>query len=100
MIAKVREILLTQYIGAILVACIGCHAAIAFVGVIVRDAAWYIAQQRYRSVFGRSTVPFPWENLIFTVINIVLYLLLAYFLARWLYPRASSTAVPSEGEQP
>jgi hypothetical protein len=51
MVAKVRGILLTQYIGAILVASIGCQAAIAFIGVLVGDVAWYVVRQRYQSPF-------------------------------------------------
>jgi hypothetical protein len=109
MISKLREILLTQYIGSILVALLVWQAAIEFVTSTVRTGFWVFNHHRTESVLGGSSgAPFPWDNLIFSAVTIALYLLTAYGVARWLYPPAASIApteiddesFPDQPEQP
>jgi len=88
MVEKLREILLTQYIGSILVALIACNAVITLTTSLVRDVFWVINDQRTRSVLGSSHPPFAWDNLIYSAATTLLYLAIAYSLARWLYPGA------------
>jgi hypothetical protein len=90
MLSKLREILLTNYIGAILVALFVWQAVAETVGILLRSGFWFYANHRSQSVMGvYSSTPYPWDNLIYTAISVVLYLLLAYALARWLYPATS-----------
>lgn len=87
MLSKLREILLTQYIGSILVALLVWQAAIEVITTAVRTGYWFSNHRHTESVFGESSrAPFPWDNLIFSAVTVALYLLTAYGLARWLYP--------------
>ena len=97
-----REILLTQYIGSILVALLVWQAAIEVITIVVRTGFWFYNYRHTESVLGGSSgTPYPWDNLIFAAVTVAVYLLTAYGLARWLYPVASSTAhVDTEGESP
>lgn len=68
----------------------------------MRTGFWFFNHRRTESVFGGSSgAPFPWDNLIFSAVTVVLYLLVAYALVRWLYPPATTT-VPAdvEGDRP
>jgi hypothetical protein len=96
---KLREILLTQYIGSILVALIACNAVITLTTSFVRDVFWVINDQRTQSVLGSSHPPFPWDDLVYSAATISLYLLIAYSLARWLFA-AAAVAADQGGEAP
>ena len=97
MFSKLREILLTQYIGSILVALLVWQAAIEVVTTAVRTGFWISSHSHSESVFGgSSSTPFPWDNLIFSAVTVALYSLTAYGLARWLYP----TTLPAAKEEP
>ncbi len=80
---KIREILLTEYIGAILVALLIAEAIIAFVTFLV-------GQIYYRLfVAGHYPGMVPMESLSYsvltTLVKMLLYFASAYILARWLY---------------
>jgi ABC-type spermidine/putrescine transport system permease subunit I len=93
MFLKLREILLTQYIGSILVALLVLQATIELITTAVRTGFWFSNHRHTESVFGgSSSSPFPWDSLIYAAVTIALYLLTAYGLARWLYPAASPIA--------
>lgn len=96
MIQKLREILLTKYIGSILVALIACNAVATLVTSAARALSWVVIDQSKRSVFGSSHSPYPWGDLVYSALTIALYLLAAYGLARWLYP-ADPPPVPLVG---
>jgi hypothetical protein len=99
MFSKLREILLTQYIGSILVALLVWQAAIEVITTAVRTGFWFSSHRPTGSVFGGSSrPPFPWDNLIFAAVTVALYLLTAYGLARWLYPSASPVTSEIEAE--
>ena len=92
MFGKIREILLTQYIGAFLIALLVWKAAIEGVTWLGRTGFWFANHFRSGSVFGVAWgAPFPWDNLVFSAITAALYLLTAYGVARWLYPSATPT---------
>jgi hypothetical protein len=98
MFLKLREILLTQYIGSILVALLAWQGAVEVITTTVRTGFWFASHHHSESVFGGSSrSPFPWDNLIYSAVTVALYLLTAYALARWLYP-AASPIVPKETE--
>ncbi len=86
MLKKIQEILLTKYIGSILVALLAWQALVVLIETVLRAAFWLINNQHGQSVLGSSHTPFPWDNVVFSAVTLLLYLLLAYFLARWLYP--------------
>ena len=92
MLSKVREILLTQYIGSILIALLIAQGASELFTAAVRTGFWFYENSRSQSVLARpSTAPFRWHNLIFEGVTTALYLLTAYGIARWLYSVPSST---------
>jgi ABC-type sulfate transport system permease component len=75
---KIREILLTEYIGAILVALLVSDAIIALVTLLVGQIYWHVALAgRYHESLGHSILT--------TFVRMLLYLASAYVLARWLY---------------
>jgi len=95
MFSKLREVLLTQSIGSILVALLVWQAAVEVITTVVRTGIWQFNHRQSESVLaGSSSSPFPWESLLLPVVSIVLYLLTAYVLARWLYPTPSPAAQP------
>jgi hypothetical protein len=96
MLAKVREILLTQYIGSILIALLGCQALVVLLTTAVRTGFWYFETQRRQSVLGEPSALFPSDTLILSGVTVAVYLLTAYALARWLYPAA--TLPPPEAD--
>ena len=94
MFAKLREIFVRQYIGAMLVALLVWHGGVDLITRIARIVYWYLND--HRSVLTTSHDAFPWENLVFSVVSIVLYLLAALGLVRWLY----GSNVSANQEQP
>jgi hypothetical protein len=97
MLSKLRAILRTQYIGSILVALLAWQAAIEIITIAARSGFWGYNHLREHPVLGGSQRPaYPWDNLVFTVVTIVLYLAAAYALARWLYPSTEKSASKDE----
>jgi ABC-type spermidine/putrescine transport system permease subunit I len=90
MFSKLREILLTQYIGSILIALLVCQAVVEVITTVARTGLWLSNQHQTKSVFGgSSSIPFRWNSFIFAAATVALYLLTAYGLARWLFPISS-----------
>ena len=92
---KIREILLTEYIGAILVALLVADAFVEIVSVLLRIS--------YRTFFAGE-----WEryqglsntySILTALVKIALYLLMAYLLARWLYPAGPTENQGTEPKQ-
>jgi hypothetical protein len=92
MVEKLREILLTRYIGSILIALLCWQALISVIEKLVQIVVWVINDQRAHASFESTHASFPWDSLILAAVDIALYLVTAYTLARWLYP---SEALPS-----
>jgi len=96
MISKLREILLTQYIGSILIALLLMQAVIEAILRVVRIASWFTSQSHSRSLLsGSPTSEFPWDGLVFSLVTMALYSVTGYALARWLF-FAKSSSIPSE----
>ena len=75
---QIREILLTEYIGAILIALMVSDAIIALVTLLVGQIYWHAALAgRYHESLGHSILT--------TLVRMLLYLGSAYLLVRWLY---------------
>ena len=84
MFAKLREIFVRQYIGAILIALLVYQSGLELITRIARIVYWRLTTRPSVLVPSKSS-SFPWENLVFSVVSIALYLLVAYLLVRWLY---------------
>jgi hypothetical protein len=84
---RIRELLLTQYIGAIVIGLVLSQGITSFVSAVLVPTAWYLAERSApRSVFGFTPPqPFNWDRFVLNLIAVVLYLLVAYLLLRWLY---------------
>jgi len=81
---KLREILLTQYIGAITIGLVLAQSIFGFVNAFVQAGATYIALRQARSVMAR--VPgFSWQNFITSMVTVFLYAVICFLLIRWLY---------------
>ena len=81
---SIRRILLTEYIGAILIALLVSDAIVALFGVIAQQLAYYSYFHRYKPATA-LLISERWNFLLTTIIKVVLYLVSAYLLVHWLY---------------
>ena len=81
---SIRRILLTEYVGAILIALLASDAIIAFLGFLAQEFAYFSYFHRYK---GNTAMMIAerWNFLLTTAVRMLLYLISAYLLARWLY---------------
>jgi ABC-type Fe3+ transport system permease subunit len=93
-VRTIRQILRTEYIGAILIALLVSDAVGALFTALTQQISYY-------SYFGPHHLPETpyrashWNSMLMAVLRIVLYLASAYVLARWLY---GSNAVALEDD--
>lgn len=80
----IRRIPLTEYIGAILIAILVSDAVIAFIGTIAQQFAYRSYLHRYKPMTTMLLAE-RWNSVLTIAVRIVLYLISAYLLARWLY---------------
>lgn len=85
MFVKLREVLLTQYIGAFLIALFVWQAAIEIITQIIRSGYWFYYTHRSSVLSEYSREAYRWDNLILTTVRVALFLAVAYGLANWLY---------------
>ncbi len=91
---KLREVLLTQYIGAITIGFVLAQTVTGVIsGLVQTSFNYYFTRQSSNSVLGSAT-PFPWKNLLFWLATAILELLVAFILIRWLY----APEAPSDGD--
>lgn len=86
----IRKILLTEYIGSILVAVLIADAFSALIAVTVAQISYYARFPGHVAV--ESVRLSTTYSLLSAVIRIVLFLMSAYLIARWLYPAADTTS--------
>ena len=86
---KLREILVTQYIGAVTIGVALAQAISGFINAIVQAGAAYVAIRQSQSVLATSR-EFSWRNLIVSTIGVILYVLISMALIRWLYAGPST----------
>ena len=82
MLTRIRQILLTQYIGAIVTAFMLIDAVNGVTGAVGGIVNAYYAGKR-QSVFGESH--FDWGYAVPGLVRAVLYVGISYLLIRWLY---------------
>ncbi|HLM83261.1 MAG TPA: hypothetical protein VK302_21860 [Terriglobales bacterium] len=80
---KIREILLTEYIGAILVALLIADAIIALIALLVGQISYHLFFARQYA--GRIPTESQSHSILTALEKMLLYLASAYMLARWLY---------------
>jgi high-affinity Fe2+/Pb2+ permease len=95
---KIRQILLTQHIGAITIGLILAQAVLGFVNALVQAGATYWAIQQAGSALTGSR-DFSWTNLIAAMVSVALFLLICLWLIRWLYFESSLDAADSSDSQ-
>jgi hypothetical protein len=95
---RIREILLTEHIGAITIGFILAQAITGFVSTFVQSGAVYwVSRNTTASVFaGRQA--FSRSSLVIPLIAVALYFLVAYFLMRWLYLQPKTQVTPATDE--
>lgn len=81
---KIREILLTQYIGAVMIGLVLAQGVSALVNGITQSGAEYWVAQHTRSAFANAP-EFSWRGLLISAIRVLLYLVISLALIRWLY---------------
>jgi hypothetical protein len=90
----VRQILLTEYMGAILVGVLIADAVSALVVTTIGQIFYYL-QSRNNPVF-RAHRPSAGYALVDSVVRAALFLLVAYLIARWLYPANAGNSQQAE----
>lgn len=98
----IREILLTEYIGAILVALLAVDALSTLINAAVKMVAYHIYASKLDASIIDSHRMSTAYSLLETLTRIGLFLLTAYLLVRWLYPEhlAASTRGTGDGDKP
>lgn len=98
--SKIRDVLLTQYIGAVTIGMIAAQAIMGLINTFVQAGAAYFAiRQSASSVF--SPAQFSWRTPIVSIITVFLEFLACAILIRWLYGdeySSSESEVPNNGE--
>jgi len=101
---RIREILLTQYIGAITIGFILAQAIIQFIDNIALGAMRYWTPEEFQGSAMGGARSFPWANFVVPLAAIVLHLLVGFSLIRWLYSEEKAKSGDNEeeaiGEEP
>ena len=98
----IREILLTEYIGAILVALLAADA----VGTLINGVVKIVSHHIYASKLDVATIDAHRKSTAYSILEtttrIGLFLLSAYLIVRWLYPEnlTASTRRAEDGDKP
>lgn len=91
---RVREIFLTQYIGAIAIGMLVVQGIGGIISIVVDPLVWYQQNRGSHSVMGSMTSSYSLVSLLPLVVRIGLYFVVSYFLFVWLYP--TETIPPNE----
>jgi hypothetical protein len=100
MFSKLREVLLTQYIGAFLIALLVWQALIETISQLIRSGYWIYYSNRSSALGEYSRQRYRWDNLVYSIVSIILYLLVAYAVGKWLYEQRVSPPVADAEDLP
>jgi ABC-type Mn2+/Zn2+ transport system permease subunit len=81
---KLRQILLTEYIGAIIIGFLLAQALAATISTIVQTMSFYLEGRSRSSVFG-GRAGFEFGALVPPAVSVILEVLTAFILIYWLY---------------
>ncbi len=100
MIQKLRQILLTQYIGAIVIAIVAAHCVEPFIRLILSIIwHWVILWRIPAGAFSEPpSRDFDWAAAVYSFVDVLLNGAVAYGLMRWLYFGHEASAVPEVAE--
>lgn len=87
---RLREILLKQYIGAIVIGYIAAQAFIGIANIAALPLRWYLQGRNPATqsvLFNEKPhpIPFPWDSTLSALTTVLLYFAIAYGLTHWLY---------------
>ena len=88
---KLRQILLTEYIGAIIIGFLLAQALAATISTIVQTISFYMEGRTRSSVFG-GRAGFEFGALVPPAISVLLEVLVAFVLIYWLYWSGDTSA--------
>ncbi len=88
---KLRQILLTEYIGAIIIGFLLAQALAATISTIVQTISFYMEGRTRSSVFG-GRAGFEFGALVPPAISVILEVLVAFVLIYWLYWSGDNSA--------
>jgi ABC-type antimicrobial peptide transport system permease subunit len=95
---RIREIFLTQYIGAIVIGMLVVQAIAGFISLLMQPLIWYTQARESRSAM-QFALPFPWSQLLPSAITIALYVVVSYLLFAWLYQTEEGRLAAGEAEK-
>jgi hypothetical protein len=95
---RIREILLTQYIGAITIGFIFAQATIQFIDNIALGVMRYWMSEEFQGSAMGAARSFPWANFVVPLAAIVLHLLVGFLLILWLYSEDKTQRSDNEPE--
>ena len=81
---RLKQILLTEYIGSIIVGFLAAQGVVNLVAVLVGVLSWTLYGNQGRSVFANPQ-PFDYSLVIRPATSAALYFLVAFGLVRWLF---------------
>jgi len=94
----IRQVLLTEYIGAILIAVLVADAFAAIITLVVGQVSYYV--QFAHNPLADAHRPSTSFLILGAVSRSALYLISAYVIARWLYPaKPNSSGSTESGDQ-
>jgi len=96
---RIREIFLTQYIGAIVIGMLVVQALGGAISLLMQPVIWYMQVRESRSVMQSPLASFPWSKLLPSAITIALYVIVSYLLFGWLYRTEKSMLVAGAAEK-
>jgi hypothetical protein len=112
MLQRIRGVLLTQYIGAIVIAMLLVNAVGGVIGGIVSNVAMYLEMRKQAArisslgdLFRNERVAsgVSWDSVLLQLLSVVLNLLVAWALLRWLFLHSDlrpSTDADDFGSEP
>jgi ABC-type Mn2+/Zn2+ transport system permease subunit len=86
---KLRQILLTEYIGAIIIGFLLAQALAATISTIVQAISFYMEGRSRSSVFG-GRAGFEFGALVPPAVSVILEVVVAFLLISWLYWRSDT----------
>ena len=91
MLTKIRNVLASEYIGAITIGFLLAQVVAGIASAVVQWLAFYATEkQDHSNLLPSEPSVFPWWNVILPIVSVLLYLLAAGFLFRWLYLRPNT----------
>jgi|ERR1700739_1812916 hypothetical protein len=102
---RLREILLTQYIGAIVIGLVAAQGVIEAMGVATLPLRWYLGSHNAKTqsvLFNEQprALPFPWESTLSGLTTVLLYFAASFLIAQWLFPADLTTDSSQKEETP